>query len=173
MVLPLLPVLALAAEFAPSVVRWIGGDKAGDVADRVASTAQAITGTASPDAAAAALRADPALAMQFRTRMAELDAELERAYLADRENARARDIAIVQAGRRNVRADLMVAGAALILVACLACLVLLRDALSGEAVGIISTIAGISGKCLSDAFNFEFGSSRGSQIKTDLLAAGK
>ena len=39
------------------------------------------------------------------------------------------------------------------------------DSLSGEGVGIISTISGIFGSCLKDAFGFEFGSSRGSREK--------
>ena len=37
-------------------------------------------------------------------------------------------------------------------------------------VGIISTVAGIFGACLRDAFQFEFGSSRGSRDKDELLA---
>jgi hypothetical protein len=37
--------------------------------------------------------------------------------------------------------------------------------LSGEVIGIVSTIAGIFGSCLKDACAFEFGSSRGSKEK--------
>lgn len=39
----------------------------------------------------------------------------------------------------------------------------------GEVVGIVSTIAGIFGACLRDAFQFEFGSSRGSREKDAIL----
>jgi hypothetical protein len=38
-------------------------------------------------------------------------------------------------------------------------------------VGIISTIAGIFGACLKDAYTFEFGSSLGSKQKDDTVAA--
>jgi hypothetical protein len=43
--------------------------------------------------------------------------------------------------------------------------------LPGEAVGIISTVAGIFGACLKDAYAFEFGSSRGSKEKDSTVAA--
>jgi hypothetical protein len=59
----------------------------------------------------------------------------------------------------------MVIAAALGLVLCLLSLVAYQGDLPGEAVGIISTIAGIFGACLKDAYAFEFGSSRGSKNK--------
>jgi hypothetical protein len=63
-----------------------------------------------------------------------------------------------------------IAAAGPILVACLGTLIFLRQDLPGEAVGIISTIAGIAGACLKDAFQFEFGSSRGSKEKDGVLS---
>jgi hypothetical protein len=48
---------------------------------------------------------------------------------------------------------------------CLGSLAFFKETLPGEAVGIISTIAGIFGSCLKDAYAFEFGSSRGSKAK--------
>lgn len=63
----------------------------------------------------------------------------------------------------------MVLGAVLGLIACLASLIWFRAGLPGEAVGIISTIAGIFGACLRDAFQFEFGSSRGSKDKDSVI----
>ena len=65
----------------------------------------------------------------------------------------------------DVRADVMVALDVVGLIACLVILALYRQALPGEAVGIISTVAGIFGACLRDAHQFEFGSSRSSQAK--------
>jgi hypothetical protein len=49
-------------------------------------------------------------------------------------------------------------------------LVFFRKDIPGEAVGIISTVAGIFGACLRDAYQFEFGSSRGSKEKDALIA---
>jgi hypothetical protein len=65
----------------------------------------------------------------------------------------------------------MVFSAAFGLVMCLFSLAFYSDVLPGEAVGIISTIAGIFGSCLKDAYSFEFGSSRGSKIKDTTVAS--
>ena len=73
-------------------------------------------------------------------------------------------------GGTNRRADIMVIGAVVGLIACLLVLILFRKDIPGEVVGIISTIAGIFGACLKDAFSFEFGSSRGSKEKDSILA---
>jgi hypothetical protein len=161
------------AQFAPSVVRWLSGsDKAEQVAQRVVDVAEVVTGRQGPQAIEA-MQADPALVLQFRQALAEIELEMERAYLADRQDARGRDVAYVQAGRRNLRADVMVALDALGLIVCLVVLALYSDRLAGEAIALISTVASIFGLCLRDAHQFEFGSSRGSAEKTDLLAGRK
>jgi hypothetical protein len=172
MVFPLIPLaLSLAAEFGPGLVRRFAGDDAADVADKVIGAAKAVTGTDDPAEAVALARANPELAAKLRERLVELDIDLEKAYLADRHNARSRDVEMRKAGYSNSRADFMVAGAGLVLIACLLALTLLKQEITGEAVGIISTIAGIAGACLKDAFGFEFGSSRGSKEK-DMLMRG-
>lgn len=160
------------AQFAPQVIRWItGSDKAEAAATHVVQIAQAVTGKPTGDAALQALAADPALVLQYRQAVLASAAELDRAYLADRQDARARDVALARAGRLNVRADVMVAVDALGLLACLVVLALYRQGLPGEVVTLITTIASIFGLCLRDAHQFEFGSSRGSQEKTELLTA--
>jgi uncharacterized protein YacL len=107
---------------------------------------------------------------EFQKAIIESEKEIEMAILRDKENARNRDIAIINTGRKNKRADIMVISAALGLIICLLIITIYQDKLPGEAVGIISTIAGIFGSCLKDAYNFEFGSSRGSKEK-DLTVA--
>jgi hypothetical protein len=84
-------------------------------------------------------------------------------------DARARDIALSAHGE-NWRADAAVVFVCLGLISCLLSLAFFRDRLPGEAVGIISTIAGIFGGCLKDYFNFEFGSSRESRQKDAVIA---
>jgi hypothetical protein len=54
------------AKFVPEVVKWIGGDKAGAVAQKVVDVAQQVTGAPTGDAALKAIDADPNLALQFR-----------------------------------------------------------------------------------------------------------
>jgi hypothetical protein len=65
----------------------------------------------------------------------------------------------------NKRNDIMVLSAAFGLILCLVMLGWFHEGLPGEAVGILSMIAGIFGACLKDAYAFEFGSSRGSKEK--------
>jgi hypothetical protein len=105
------------------------------------------------------------LAIQFKSAVMANDADLEKAYLADRQDARTRDVEIAKLGRRNVRADIMVLLDVLGLIACLVVLCFFREKIPGEAIGLISTIAATFGLCLRDAHQFEFGSSRSSQNK--------
>lgn len=158
--------LALASQFAPSIIKYFtNSDTAGAVAGQVIDIAKTVTGKGTPDEAVAALQADPALAVQFKTAVMANDADLEKAYLADRQNARARDVDLAKLGRRNVRADIMVLLDVVGLIACLVVLCFFREKIPGEAIGLISTIAATFGLCLRDAHQFEFGSSRSSQAK--------
>ena len=168
---PITIALALAGQFAPGIIKYFtNSDTAGVVAGKVIDIAKSVTGKEAPGDVEAALKADPALAMQFQAQVMANDADLEKAYLADRQNARARDVAIVQAGKRNVRADVMVLLDVIGLIACLLVLVFWRDKIPGEAIGLISTIAATFGLCLRDAHQFEFGSSRSSQNKDATIA---
>lgn len=159
------------ATFAPSVMRFFGaGEKPAAVAQHVVDLAQTVTGASTPEAAADALAANPELAAKFRLAALEADTELEKAYLADRGGARERDIRVREiAGGKNLRADLMVILDVVGLVACLLVVLLFRDDMPGEAVGIIATVAGVFAACLRDAHQFEFGSSRGSKEKDAAL----
>lgn len=169
---PITIAMALA-QFAPQVVRWISGsDKAAEAAGAVVDIATQVTGAATGKDAVSMLGADPAMVLEFRRAVAAQEAELDKAFLADRADARARDVALAQAGRNNRRADVMVLGAVVGLLACLVVLVRFQGQVPGEVVGIVSTVAGLFGACLRDAFQFEFGSSRGSAEKAaDISAA--
>ena len=169
---PLLPIALGLAQFAPALMRFFGaGDASTAVAEKVVGIAQTITGATSPEAALEAIRANTAAQAKFNELALQLDGELERAYLADRADARARDVAIQSTGRTNVRANWMVALDVVGLLACLATLIFFRDELPGEVVGIVSTVCGIFGACLRDAHQFEFGSSRGSKDRGEEQAA--
>lgn len=173
MVLPLalIPLaVSLAAEYAPDFIRHFAGDAAGDVADKVAGVAMAVTGEATPDAAAAAIRNNPEIAATFRLNMQQLDNDLAKAYLADRQDARGRDVQLHRAGYRNVRADLM------LVMAFASFLAIIYFAWDGrldmpdQVFALLNMAAGLILGMLKDAFQFEFGSSRGSKDKDSLLA---
>lgn len=162
----------LLAKIAPDIIGWIKGDKAKSVAEKVVDVATELTGLPNPREAAEAVIADPSLAMQFRERMAAMEVEVLRMELADVQNARQRDVEIRKAGGENSRANWMIAGDVVGLVVCLVVLTAVPE-LPGEVRGIIGTIAGFFGLGLRDAHTFEFGSSRGSKAKDDLLLAAK
>jgi len=95
------------AQFAPQIIRWItGSDKAADAAGAVVDIAETVTGRKGSDALDA-LKADPALVLQFRQSVIAQEADLDKAYLADRADARKRDAVFISSGTRNYRADVM------------------------------------------------------------------
>jgi hypothetical protein len=167
---PFLGAALALSEMVPSLAKWFSSDRGNEstgqmIAAKVVDAAKRITGQKDASSAVEILKQDPKLFVDFQNAMAKLDHDLERAFIGDRQSARARDIAMAQSGKRNVRADIMVVSAAAGLIFCLVALALYKQYLTGEAVGIISTISGIFGSCLKDAYSFEFGSSRESKDK--------
>lgn len=159
------------SQFVPSIARWLGGEKAERVAAEMVTIAKDICGEEDSTQLIKLLQENPELLINFQKAMMQLEAEMELQQLHDRQDARARDVALVTSGRGNLRADIMVICAAGGLISCLVSLAYYSDHLPGEAVGIISTIAGIFGACLKDAYAFEFGSSRESKLRDTTMAA--
>jgi hypothetical protein len=170
MAFPLITAALGLASFAPVIARWLGGDSAQETAAKVVDIAQKVTGTVNPIEAIQQLQNNTDMVSEFQRGVIQLEAEIELALMKDRQDARVRDIKLIKAGRSNVRADIMVVAAAIGLILCLLSLAFFSKELPGEAVGVISTIAGIFGICLKDAYTFEFGSSRGSKEKDDSIA---
>lgn len=167
---PITAAVALA-QFAPSILRFFGvGEKPVGAAEKIMEIAQTVTGGKNPDEVIAELRESATLRLQFQQAVLAADAELEKAVLADRQDARAHDVEVRKLnGGENRRQDVMIIGAVFGLVCCLAVLVVFRKEMPGEVVGILSMIAGIFGACLKDAYAFEFGSSRGSKEKDAII----
>lgn len=74
----MLPIALALAQFAPMIAGWFGGSKAEDVATKVVGIAQAVTGQSAPDAALAAIQADPNLSMQFQKAILDQQYELSK-----------------------------------------------------------------------------------------------
>lgn len=101
--MPLIPIAMALAQFAPMIAGWLGGSKAEDIAGKVVGVAQAVTGQSAPDAALAALQADPNLAMQFQkavldqqSHLAEVAADVQKAQMTYE-----KDIYAAEAGDRD------------------------------------------------------------------------
>lgn len=144
----------------------LGPTKTGDSTKDQDAIVLALQGGLTPELRAKLIEAEQLYKVEeLRAQSADLAAQL-----ADIASARERDSVIVKAGRENVRANWMVAMAALGLVACLAPLIFYRSEIPGEVVGLLSTFGSIFGLCLRDAYSFEFGSSRGSKDANATIA---
>ncbi|MDR1034964.1 MAG: hypothetical protein LBL32_03470 [Holosporales bacterium] len=158
-------------QLSPRITKWLSGSSIALVSKQILDIAKNVTNSKNETEAVEKLKTDRNMLLLFQKVLISSEREIELAVIKDKENARTRDIAIINTGRRNIRADVMVISAALGLIICLATIVVYRKSLPGEAVGIISTVAGIFGACLKDAYNFEFGSSRGSKEKDQTVAS--
>lgn len=169
--------LSLAAlglvEFAPILGRWFGGDRIETIASRVTDIAKTLTGIDDIPGIIAHLRDNPEKARIFQKELYAMETEVELSLIHDRQEARKRDTQLLAVtGKTNRRADIMVLSAVLGLIVCLGSLYLFSgNGFPGEVVAIVSTIAGVFGACLKDAYSFEFGSSKGSRQKDENMAA--
>lgn len=158
------------AQFAPSIMRFFGvGEKPAAVAEKVVQLAQQVTGKTAPEEAVTALRADPALAQQFNLAVLAADTDLQKAYLHDTQDARARDVKLQELGYRNSRANTMLAGAGLLVVAILF-VAIWQSPLDEFVKGILTLILGRCLGYIDQGFNFEFGTTRSSGKKDDTIS---
>ena len=158
------------AQFSPKIAKWLSGTKAESILQKILDIAKDVTHSITEQEAVDKIKSDKHMLVLFEKALMDSERKIELAIIRDKENARTRDIAIINSGRKNRRADIMVISAAFGLILCLGVICAFKQDMPGEAVGIISTIAGIFGSCLKDAYNFEFGSSRGSKEKDQTVA---
>lgn len=167
-------VLPIVADYAPAIARFLFGERAEATATQVAKTVKQITGedvstSEGVQQARELLRQDPALVVRMQTELANLDAELEKAYLEDVQDARERDIELKRMGYRDARANILLISAYIAVLAI--CVFLVWGTLENEAVvtgavgGFLIGIGGMFARNIGSAFDFEFGSSRGSKDK--------
>lgn len=164
------------AQFAPSIMKFFGvGDKPVAVAEHVVQLAQSITGKGTPAEAVAAMGANAELAQQFNLAVLAADTKLEELYLSDKANARSRDIEVRKLdGGKNYRADIMLAMAFIAVIVIAAFITWLSlnglDTKAALAIGFLTTVGGMFARNIGTAFDFEFGSSRGSRDKDAAIA---
>lgn len=174
MPLPLVPLLGLAANALPSLIGLINKD-AGKVAGEVAGIAKQLFGTDDAGAVERAIAADPAKALEWKLALAGYeDREKQRTHdevmqrIADVDSARKRDAGITTAGKHNWRADILAFLACAGLIVCV-WLVANNLNLPERAVNAIMFVAGVFASAVRDVFTFEFGSSRGSHAKDEVI----
>lgn len=161
----------IAAQVLPSLVGRIGGDRAEEVAKNVVDTAKTVAGVKSDDPREilAALEAKDERKAELQAELARIEQLEAERVIEDRVSARERDRALREAGGGNARATAMLILSFLGLVGCVGSAVVLAPQLGNAEIGLLTTVAGVLLKMLSDAFAFEFGSSRGSKNKEAML----
>lgn len=174
---PLSIAIALAAKFVPDIIGHFAGSKAADVAGKVVEIAQTVTGTSDPVSAQAAILADPAKALEFqkavmdnRLALDTLALEETKAYLGDTQSARDRDMAMIEKGYRNSRANTMLAMAGTVVIGILV-LIVFQSPLDDYVKTTITLILGRALGYVDQGFNFEFGTTRSSGKKDDTISA--
>lgn len=166
MAFPFLAAALSLSEMVPVITRWFKNTDKGSapsqmITEKVVELAKKVTGCADSVGAVRSLQQDPEALLKFQQAVLKLDHDLEKTFIKDIQNARARDIEVISSKRRNLRADIMVVAAIFGLLLCLLSLILLQGNLAGEVICFISTVAGVFGTCLRDAYAFEFGATRG------------
>lgn len=91
-----------------------------------------------------------------------------KAYLADVQSARQRDIAFLQAGKKNIRGDVLAYGALGALIMCI--LALFAFDVPAQSRDLLLVTLGALVAIVKDVFGFEFGSSKGSERNAQAVA---
>jgi len=129
------------------------------------------------DAITATIAADPASALKLKElelthseTFQKLLLQQTGMYLTDTQSARDRDSKFIEKGKTNWRADIMLFLITAGLVAI--CWLLVAKHIDGStaAGGFLLAVGGAFLKDLSQAFNFEFGTTRESSDKTDMIS---
>lgn len=179
MVLPLLipAAVSIASQVFPLLVTKIAGDKAGEVAEKVVNTAAAVAGLppdTPPDEIIRRVQGDPEAMERLRYEFELLNQQEHERILEDRQSARDYQIKVGAKGR--TRGDWMLMGAGAGLVVCVLTIVIAQrvgSELADGELALLTTISGVLLKMISDAFAFEFGSSRGSKEKDEIITEFK
>ena len=170
--MPLIPIAMALAQFAPEIIKLLtGSDKAEDVAEQVVGIAQTITGTSDGEAALAAIKADPNKVLEFQQAMADRQADLEKSYLLDIQNARQMQIAALS--QDDLFSKRFVYYFAIFWsvfsMAFFTAVTFLP--IQGFGQRIADTILGVLvSTIITGIFHYMYGSTRGSAAKTEMIA---
>jgi hypothetical protein len=169
--------LALGIE--PAIGQWLFGKNAPAVQQAVSSLATSVTGTADPQAQAAAL-ADAAVAAKMRIGLAQIAAQQAEAgwqdhvneltaRLSDVANARAQEEALTKAGSPVQWAPVVISVVVLVTFGVVVGALLLRAVPAGSEA-LINVLLGTLATMAVSVVSFWVGSSSDSRVKTHYMA---
>lgn len=170
--MPVLPVIMALAQFAPSILRFLGVGENGApkaILDKIEEVATTVSGAGSLEEAVTIFASSQEKAYEFKLMMIANDKEMEQLYLADVQSARVRDTAFITNGKYNHRANIMFI-LAFAIVAWLFYIVWSDPEINEFAKGVVTLILGRFLGYLDAIYNFEFGSTRNSKDKDATIA---
>lgn len=164
-----LAALKIAAGFAPQLLEQAAGP---EVASKVVEIAQAVTGTAAPDTALAALNADPAKALEFQQALLAAEADIRKAELADMASARhLQEVALQQDDLFSKRFVYYFAAAWSVFTMMYISAITFWPPESESGKAIANTVLGfLLGTAVASIFSYLYGSTAGGKAKSALLA---
>ena len=154
-----LSIIELLPSLSKKFESWFDTKSVNPISKVLVELAKYITNSKDEKTAIENLHKNPALIKNLQDAIIKYEKDIEIAILQDKQNAGTRDINFINNKQWNIRADIMVLMAVLGLTLCLVLITFFRNTLPAEVLGAITTVAGIFGSCLKDAYNFEFGSS--------------
>lgn len=164
------------AQFAPTLLRYFGvGEKNVTIAENVVKTAQAVTGAASGPEALEMMKNNTQMQLDFQRAAMDIDKDLEQLYLLDRQDARARDTAFINSKRHNIRGDVLAYLAIGGLLGIILMLFMKSADMPPAVKDLLLVLAGALTAIVKDVYSFEFGTTRSSKEKDNVIStmAGK
>ncbi len=169
-----------ALAVAPEVGKWLFGETGKQVAEQVAATVEAVTGTSDPEAQRDVL-ADPEKATELRVKLLAIAGEREaardahhlamfRAAAEDRDAARKAQATLVASGSAMAWATPIISGVVLFSFLGVILLIAIRGVPAG-AETILNILVGTLVAMATSVVSYYVGSSQGSASKEKLLAS--
>ncbi len=131
------------------------------IISRIMKTIYSLTNEVDEDAIVMMLKNNPMLLSRLQSEIMNVISEVETGYVQDRCDARKRDIIIREKyNDTNKRANMMILFSAVGFIGCLILIGYMTEDTASEFTCALSTMCGIFGACLRDAYVFEFGGRR-------------
>jgi hypothetical protein len=177
---PIIPfAVKLVLDHVPELFKLFGGEKQVEVASKVAQIAREVTGLENRDEVTAAINQNPEIALKFKETVLSQQVELERLalererlYVGDTQDARKyRDknvfiLGTIVLGSFAVVMTVVLLGAYYVATGQIA----VKESVLTAVVGLVGAITGYFAANAQQVIGFFFGSSQGSQQKSDELA---